>query len=148
MTLREYIRKLIEDEIELDVDDLGEASTTGGVAGYNIPSAFKRSQGTDPNDEPDDYHTAKINTATGYKKIQENRWHDLRKDESTPRQKIGKGITGIKRNVNEIETFLGWYSKIKEENGMKREDYWKKTQTDLKKIRERINKIALKLEQL
>jgi len=77
-----------------------------------------------------------------------NRFHQLRKDESTPNQKIGKGIREMRNQLQEIEKFIEWYSKIKTENGLDSSQYWKRTQRHLGVIRERLNKISQKIQNL
>ena len=139
--LKKYIEELIS-EIEQDELDLEEATTTGDIAGYNTPNAFKDTDGNDEDAENDDAFTKKINQSTGYKKVNENRWHELRKDESSPKAKIGKGISSVNKQLSEIEKFVGWYGKIKKEGEVDSDQYWKRTQKNLSKIRERLNSIA------
>lgn len=227
-TIREIIRELEEEELE-------EISTTGGVAGYNTPNAFKKTDGRDKDDEPDSQHTKKLNQSTGYVKVNEaikrgkrygdwsitqyepvkyddlgsanggkiklvnqetadtlliqndlalrgnkwwishknrkiedknpevviqkvlklqesvlseNRYHQLRKSEGTPNQKIGVGIRELRKQLTEIEKFVNWYSNIKTENDMGYTDYWKRTQKHLNKISERLSKLSLKVREL
>ena len=52
MNLKELIEDLIA-EIEQDELDIEEATTTGDVAGYNTPNAFKDTDGTDEDEEND-----------------------------------------------------------------------------------------------
>ena len=143
--LKKYIEELIA-EIENDELDIEEATTSGDVAGYNTPNAFKRTNGDDEDAEPDDSHTKKINKSTGYKKVNENRWHELRKDESSPKAKIGRGISNVNKQLSEIEKFVGWYGKIKKEGGLDSDQYWKRTQKTLSTIRERLNSIATSIQ--
>ena len=145
--LRELIDELLE-EIQQDELDLEEATTTGSIDGYNTPNAFKATDGTDEDAEPDDAITKRINQSTGYKKVDENRWHELRKDESSPKQKIGRGISNVNRQLSEIETFLGWYGKIKNEGDLNSDQYWKRTKSNLFRIRERLNNIATSISKL
>ena len=141
--LRSLIRQIlqrIKDEVN---EELEEATTTANIDGYLTPHAFKKSDGTDTDDEPDDDYVKRINTGTGYTKVNEgNRWQELRKDERTPNQKIGMGIREIRKQLSEIELFLKWYSKIKEESGLDQEQYWKRTNKHLNAIRERIQRIS------
>ena len=145
--LKELIEDLIN-EIENEELELDEMSTTGNVAGYNTPHAFKKTDGTDEDDEPNDAYVDKLNQSTGYKRVDENRWHDLRKSEGTPKQKIGVGIRNINQQLSEMEQFLKWYGRIKKESGMKTEDQWKRTQKHLYKIRERLNRISTSISEL
>ena len=145
------LKELIEDliaEIEQEDLEIEEATTTGDIAGYNTPNAFKKTDGTDTDDEPDDSFTTRINQSTGYKKVNENRWHELRNDESSPKQKIGKGISHVNKQLSEIETFLRWYGKIKNESGIDKDQYWKRTQKNLFRIRERLNNIVTSISKL
>ena len=145
--LKELVKNLIE-EIEQEELELEEATTTSSVDGYNTPNAFKKSDGTDEEDTTQDSFVDKINQSTGYKRVNENRWLDLKREESTPTQKLGKGISNIKKQLSEIETFLNWYSKIKKESGLSSDQYWKRTQRNLFKIRERLNNIATTITKL
>jgi hypothetical protein len=77
-----------------------------------------------------------------------NRYHELRNDDSTPTQKIGKGMSEIRKQLQEMEKFITWYSKIKTETGLESSQYWKRTQKNLNVIRERLNKISQKIYNL
>jgi len=236
--LRELIDELL-DEIQQEELDLEEATTTGSVAGYNTPNAFKSGDGTEEDAEPDDKFTKRINQSTGYKKVNEsrwkelkktksvnesaiskpiqslidtmisnkiqrktvnisdkskharfmkdvqpaidsklliikhnpikntemlislgpvsqkmiesiteNRWQELKKDESSPQAKIGRGISNVNRQLSEIETFLGWYGKIKNEGDLHSDQHWKRTKTNLFRIKERLNNIATSISKL
>ena len=145
------LRKLVEDliaEIEQENVDIDEATTTGDVAGYNTPNAFKDTDGTDEDEENDDEFVDAINKGNGYKRVSENRWLELKKDESTPRQKIGRGISQVNKQLSEIETFLRWYGKIKKEGDLNSNQYWKRTQKNLFRIRERLNNIVTQISKL
>ena len=145
--LKELVKNLI-DEIEQEELEVTEATTTSNVDGYNTPNAFKKSDGTDEDNTTEDSFVDKINQSTGYKRVDENRWLDLKREESTPTQKLGKGISNIRKQLSEIETFLNWYSKIKKENGLSSDQYWKRTQKNLFRIRERLNNIATSITKL
>jgi hypothetical protein len=80
--------------------------------------------------------------------VAENRWLELKREDSSPRAKVGKGVSNIHKQLSEIEKFVNWYSKIKTENGLKKEDYWKRTNASLYKIRERLMGITEKLRTL
>jgi hypothetical protein len=139
--LKELVRNLIE-EIENE-EEMDEATTTGNVSGYNIPQAF----GKPSNEKKKGERLAK---AAGYTVVNEgtNRFHQLRKEEATPNQKIGKGIREIRKQIQEMEKFIEWYSKIKTENGLDSSQYWKRTQKHLNVIRERLNKVSQKIQNL
>lgn len=145
--LKSLVRELMK-EIEQEEMELDEMSVTANVAGYNTPNAFKKTDGTDEDETTDDSFVDRINTSTGYTRVNENRWVALKREESSPNQKIGKGISTIKNQLSEIETFLNWYSKIKNESGLSRDAYWKRTHRNLQSIRERLMNISEKIRGL
>jgi len=80
--------------------------------------------------------------------LNENRWLAIKKEESSPKAKMSKGITSIKQQLGEVEKFVNWYSKIKNENGVKRDDYYKRTNKSLHKIKERLMNLSEKIRTL
>lgn len=75
--------------------------------------------------------------------INENRFHKLRLDQTlTPNQKIGLGIREIRRKIDEIEKFMDWYGRIKKENSLKGENFWKRTNHHIYRIKERLSNIG------
>jgi hypothetical protein len=145
------LRKLVREVLsEMEDDELDEISVTGNVDGYKTPHAFKKSDGTDEDDEPDSSFVKRINTGTGYTQVNEgtNRYQKLRKDERTPNQKIGVGIRELRKQLSEIEKFVTWYGRIKNESGLDSANYWKRTQRHLSKISERLNKLSSKVRDL
>ena len=112
-----------------------EATVTANVAGYNTPRAFN----------PDGSHSAgyvkRMAGVAGYSAVNENRYYQLRKDEKTPNQKIGVGIREIRKQITEIEKFLEWYGKIKQENSLRGENFWKRTNKHIYRIKERLQGI-------
>ena len=144
MNLKELIEDLIA-EIEQEELEVDEATTTGNVAGYNTPNAFADTDGTDDEAEADVDHIIKV---SGYSKVNENRWHELRKSEGTPKQKIGVGIRNINKQLSEMESFLKWYGKIKKESGLSSDQQWKRTKSHLFKIRERLRRMATSISEL
>lgn len=145
--LKEMIRTLI-DEIKSE-EEMDEVSTTGAVSGYNTPKAFGKA-----GDEKE--KAKRMAKSAGYsvvgegKKITEasNRYQELRKEDATANQKIGKGIREMRAQIQEIEKFVDWYSKIKTESDLDSSQYWKRTQRHLNVIRERLNKISQKIQNL
>ena len=144
--LREIIRNIVREM--MIQDELEEITTTNSVATPSVPFAFKKTDGTDEDDENDDEFVARINQSTGFKKVNENRWHELRKSEGTPKQKIGVGIRNINKQLSEMEQFLKWYGRIKQESGMNSDDHWKRTKSHLFKIKERLSKIQRRISEI
>jgi hypothetical protein len=72
------------------------------------------------------------------KPLTENRWLELKKEEAPARAKIGRGISNINKQLNEMERFLNWYSRLKTENNVTNEQFWKRTNHNILKIKERM----------
>lgn len=157
--IRQMVREVLEDE------DLDEITTTGGVAGYNTPNAFKDTDGTDEDDEADGDHIDKANKQTGYKRVSEvklpvnwkdgkeegqyiNRWLELKKSDKTPNQKIGIGVRNIRYELQEMNKFLSWYNRIRTENSLAKDKYWKRTQSHLRKMKEQMVSIIRQVQEI
>jgi len=80
--------------------------------------------------------------------LNENRWLAIKNEDGSPKSKMSKGITSIKQQLGEVEKFVNWYSKIKNENGVKRRDYYKRTNKSLHKIKERLMNLSEKIRTL
>jgi len=144
--LREIIRNIVREMMVHD--ELEEITTTNSVATPSVPFAFKKTDGTDDDDKNDDEFIDRINQSTGFKRVTENRWHELRKSDGTPKQKIGVGIRNINKQLSEMEQFLKWYGRIKQESGLKSDDHWKRTKSHLFKIKERLSKIQRRISEI
>jgi hypothetical protein len=133
--LKEIIRNMIRERM------IDEMNTTGGVEGYNTPFAFSGK---------DDEKTKGKKQAdlTGYTVVSENRWLDLKNEESTAQSKIGRGISNINKQLKEMERFLNWYGKIKNESGVNNKSYWKRTNSHIYSIQERLLKLDQKIRQI
>ena len=145
--LKSLVRELMK-EIEQEEMELDEMSVTANVAGYNTPNAFKKTDGKDEDETTDNSFVDIINKSTGYTRVNENRWVNLKKEDSTPNQKIGVGLRNVRKQLSEIEKFVEWYSRIKTENGLEKSGYWKRTNRNLNAIKERLNKITEKIHSL
>jgi hypothetical protein len=82
------------------------------------------------------------------KSISENRWVALRQEDSTPTQKIGRGISNINKQLKEMEQFLSWYGKIKNENGVSNKNFWKRTNSHIYNIKERLLKLDQQIRKI
>ena len=80
--------------------------------------------------------------------LNENRWLEIKNEDGSPKSKMSKGITSIKQQLGEVEKFVNWYSKIKNDNGVKRGDYYKRTNKSLHKIKERLMNLSEKIRTL
>ena len=89
-----------------------------------------------------------VNEALINNNLQENRWLALKQDESTAQSKIGRGISNINKQLREMERFLNWYGKIKNESGVSNKSYWKRTNSHIYSIQERLLKLDQKIRQI
>lgn len=132
--LKETIRKRIR-----------EFTGTANVAGYNTPHAFGK-------DTKGDIKRKVKSAGSGFefaKSISENRWLELKRDETrTPSQKVSHGIRELKNQLAEIEKFMGWYSKLKSETQLGKGDFFKRTENNIRKIKERIIKMANTIQEI
>jgi len=128
--LKEHIRKLVK-----------EMNVTGNVDGYNTPYAFTKKSG-------EKKKAKRQADLTGYTPVNENRWLALKQDESTAQSKIGRGISNINKQLREMERFLNWYGKIKNESGVSNKSYWKRTNSHIYSIQERLLKLDQKIRQI
>ena len=124
------------------VDDLEEAKILNLKQEKEKPTAAKKDPG------------AEIAVISGMElaeknlHLAENRWLDIKNGDASPKAKMSKGVTSIKQQLGEVEKFVNWYSKIKNENGVKRDDYYKRTHKSLHKIKERLMNLSEKIRTL
>jgi hypothetical protein len=116
---------------------IDEMNVTGNVQGYNTPGAFTKKG----SEKSKNKKLTKV--STGYTQVNENRWIELKKEDSPAYVKVNKGISNINKQLAEIEKFMGWYGRIKQENGVSNQNFWKRTNKHIYTIKERL----LKLEQ-
>lgn len=147
--LKKLIREIIEEELD-------EMTTTGNVAGYNIPGAFSG------NDDKNKNKKRAVASQLGYQvtkrgeedlqrgadKLQEGkvRYHEYKKDESaSPHQKIAKAISELNRNLQEVDRALTMNSRLQTESGIASEALWKRTQSGLIKLEAKLVRLASKV---
>ena len=139
--LRKYIREIIKQELD-------EASVTGNIDGGEgppkTPYAFQGKRKKDKEKEN------KIATnSTGYSKVNEGKYHDYRHDESlTAKQKIGYSMREVRDKLTELDKLVKMNVRLKNEIGVDSTSYWKRTHGAMKKISERLVKLANKVGQL
>jgi hypothetical protein len=74
---------------------------------------------------------------------------DLKRDETrTPSQKVSHGIREVKNQLAEIERFVNWYNRLRSENNLGKNDFFKRTNTNIYRIKERIIKIASSIQEI
>jgi len=78
-----------------------------------------------------------------------NRWLKLKNDESMhTHKKLAVGLKELRNQLSEVEKFLGWYNKLKDINELDSDNYWKRTNSNIYKIKERIINIATSLQKI
>jgi|TARA_R110002012_G_scaffold98335_1_gene235945 hypothetical protein len=81
--------------------------------------------------------------------VNEGRYHDYRNDESlSPKQKIGHSMREVRDKLNELDKLVKMNVRLKNEIGVDSTSYWKRTHSAMKKISERLVKLANKVGQL
>lgn len=81
--------------------------------------------------------------------VNENRWLELKNDESMhANKKLAVGLRELKNQLKEVETFFRWYNQIKTMNELDSNQYWKRTNSHIYKIKERIINIARTLKEI
>jgi len=125
-------------ELKADVDEMNTSAAAGP---YNTPFAFGKG-------EDEKTKGKRQADLTGYTVVNENRWLDLKNEESTAQSKIGRGISNINKQLKEMERFLNWYGKIKNESGVDNKSYWKRTNSHIYSIKERLLKLDKKIRQI
>ena len=81
--------------------------------------------------------------------INEGKYHQYRNDDSlSPKQKIGYSMREVRDKLNELDKLVKMNVRLKNEVGVNSTDYWKNTHNAMKKISERLVKLANKVGQL
>ena len=81
--------------------------------------------------------------------VNEGKYHDYRNDESlTAKQKIGYSMREVRDKLNELDKLVKMNVRLKNEIGVDSTSYWKRTHGAMKKISERLVKLANKVGQL
>ena len=81
--------------------------------------------------------------------VTEGKYHDYRNDESlTAKQKIGYSMREVRDKLNELDKLVKMNVRLKNEVGVDSTSYWKRTHGAMKKISERLVKLANKVGQL
>ena len=125
-------------DAELKVDEM---NTTANVQGYDSPNAF-----TKRGDEKT--NAKKQADLTGYSVVKENRWLELKKEDSSAQSKINRGLSNINKQLAEMEKFLSWYGKLKQESGVSNQNFWKRTNSHIYSIKERLLKLDQKIRKI
>ena len=139
--LKNFIRRTI---IELlDDEKLAETTFTGNVPGYQTPFAFT-GKGKVSKKKKKEVAT----NSTGYS-IAEGKYHEYRNDDTlTPRQKIGRSMREIRDHLTEIDKLTKMNVRLKNEMDIDSRSYWKTTHKAMRRVSERLVKLANRVGQL
>ena len=133
--IKEKIRSIVREKM------MKEMNVTGNVQGYQTPYAFDK-----PGSEKKKAkHQADL---TGYTPVNENRWLELKNEDTPAKAKIDRGISNINKQLAEMEKFLNWYGRLKQENGVTNETFWKRTNRNIYSIKERLMKLEQKIRKI
>lgn len=78
-----------------------------------------------------------------------NRWLELKNDDTMHgHKKLAVGLKELKYQLAEVEKFLGWYNKLKNINELDSDNYWKRTNNNIYKIKERLINIVKKIQEI
>lgn len=150
-SLKNFIDELI-DEVQKELD---EANVTGNIDGYQTPFAFSGKNSAN--------RRKKTATQLGYKIVDNdvenideakikrpvNRWLELKNDQTKhPHKKLAMGLKELKYQLMEVEKFFMWYNKIKNINELDSSDFWKRTNSHIYRIKERLINIAKTLQEI
>ena len=81
--------------------------------------------------------------------VTEGHYHNYRNDESlSAKQKIGYSMREVRDKLNELDKLVKMNVRLKNEIGVDSKTYWKNTHGAMKKISERLVKLANKVGQL
>ena len=107
-------------------DELDEMSTTASAPGYSTPFAFKKKK----------------------KKVNEVSYGDFKRNtESSPRQKIAKGIRQVNKMIKEIEKIVEHNFRLKTELDMNSGTFLRSTNKQVHEIGARLKKQENKLRE-
>jgi hypothetical protein len=65
-----------------------------------------------------------------------------------PHKKMAMGLKELKYQLREVEKFFSWYNKIKTMNELDSQNYWKRTNNHIYKIKERLINIAKTIKEI
>jgi hypothetical protein len=95
--------------------------------------------------------TRRFNESVNEAKVKRpvNRWLELKNDDTMhPHKKMAHGLKELKYQLAETEKFFTWYNKIKTMNELESSNYWKRTQSHIYKIKERLVNIARTIQEI
>jgi len=132
------------DEEEISKSDKNKLKKVSSQLKKSVKAHDKQSQTIDKivDKVDEDLNEAKIKRPV-------NRWLELKNDETMhPHKKMAMGLKELKYQLRETEKFFNWYNKIKTMNELDSNQYWKRTNTHIYKIKERLINIAKTIQEI
>jgi DNA-directed RNA polymerase subunit L len=146
--LNSIIREMIKKELE-------EVSTSAGAGAFNTPNAFTGGKAAG------EKRRKKIATQAGYTLAHKSgedgeeltearsRYLEFKSDPTaTPKQKIGRAISEINRQLNELGRVVEMSAKLKTESNMESSGLWKRTGAHLSKMENKMLEISQRIREL
>jgi len=128
-------------------NEIDEANVTGGGEAYNTPRAFGKKEDKDV--EVAGYKKVKESTFMKLAKetlLSEINYKEYKKDEtSSSKQKVNRSIREINSRLYKIERIVNQNIKLKTEDGVDSNKYWKSTRANLQKISEKMVRLSERL---
>ena len=149
MLFNKKLDKLFEADFKkIEEEELEEENVTGGGEAYDTKYAFGK--------KTDDETTEK----SGYKKMKEStfmkmaklmnlneiNYKDYKNDDSlNSKQKVNQAVREVNSKLFKIERIINQNIKLKTEDGIDENKYWKSTRENLSKISEKMTRLSEKL---
>ena len=140
-------KKLEELEKELE-----EANVTSGGEAYDTPIAFSKSKKEDEKNNGEVAGWKKVKTESKFMTLaketllSEIRYKEYKNDQNaTQKQKVNRAIREINSRLYKIEGIINQNIKLKTEEGIDSNKYWKSTRSNLTKISEKMQRISERL---
>ncbi len=140
--------------VKFDIDTMGETATiivdaaSEGAAKMLVSRQLKKGQKGITSVKRVEAGKAK-QVDKRLENVNEGKYHDWRNDETmTPKQKIGRSMMEVRDKLTELDKLIKMNVRLKNEIGVDSTSYWKRTHTAMKKISERLVKLANKVGQL
>lgn len=80
--------------------------------------------------------------------VNEGRYTDFKMSEGHPRQKIGKAIREINKQLHEIDKTMKMNARLKKESGLNNDQLWKSTVRGLSVLEGRLNTLATRIREM
>ena len=140
---RKAVSKAVNEE------DLDEMSTTGGVAGYNIPGSFITPAQYKKKKKTMKYERVQEAMDKKYEQLIEGyRDFVLSDSKMSPARKVNASIRDVAKKLKEIEKIVEYTGRLKTESGISHSGFSSGTHNALRKISERLIKISERVRSL